>query len=123
MLTPCDIVFQLKPCTWRYNTTIPGLGDKIHYGFLAQDLVYSFGDEYGFVDTTGEYMKVNYGEFIAPLTKVVQDQEQRIIQLEQQLKELYEQFSIRTGRSSGSRIPLVCDECDEKLTGQSGEPG
>lgn len=94
MLTPKDIVFQLKPCSWTYNDTIPSLGDKTHYGFIAQDLLSAFGSQYGFVNEGGPYLTVNYMEFVAPLVKVVQDQEKRIQELEKQIGELNERFSI-----------------------------
>ena len=96
MLTPKEIISRLLPCSWRYNDVKPELGKKLHYGFIAQDLLEEFGEEYGFVDTSGEYLRVNYMEFIAPLVHVVQEQNKKIKQLEQQLKELYE-HNLRTG--------------------------
>ena len=96
MLTPKEIIFRLKPCTWRYNDVLPNLGDKLHYGFIAQDLVREFGDDYGFVDQSGEFMRVHYTEFIAPAIAVIQEQEDRIKQLEKQIGELYEYIDLRT---------------------------
>lgn len=94
-LAPKEILKNLKPCHWKYkpdsDTDIPGLyDDKIHYGFIAQDLLKSFGDEYAFVVNDGNdedaYLRVNYMQFIGILTSVVKDQEERIQKLENQIK-------------------------------------
>lgn len=94
MLTPRDIIFHLKPCSWTYNDIMPELGDKTHFGFIAQDLLESFGSDYGFVDETGQYLKVNYMEFIGPLVKVIQEQDKRIQELEQQIGALNERVGL-----------------------------
>lgn len=81
-----DIFNKLKPVRWRYNDK-KDLGDKIHFGFIAQDLL-ELGDEYGFVDKSGEYLKVNYFEFIGILTSVVQAQQEEINILKDEVKKL-----------------------------------
>ena len=95
VLSPSEILKKLKPCNWKYKpdneTNIIGLcDDKIHYGFIAQDLLETFGDDYAFVikDSTCEdsYLKVNYIQFIGIITSVVKDQEKRIQKLENQIK-------------------------------------
>lgn len=82
MLTPREIVRGLKACCYRYNNK-KDLGNKIHYGFLAQDILKAFGDEYAFVkkDANGEYYQVDYMEFIAPLVSVVNSQQDQIDEL------------------------------------------
>lgn len=82
--TPKEILDELKPCHWQYNKILD-LDDKIHYGFIAQDLLKSFGTEYAFVDTDEEYLKVNYNEFIGVLTSIIKNQEQRILELERKI--------------------------------------
>lgn len=85
MLTPKEVLDRLRPATYRYNNN-KNLGDKVHYGFIAQDLQ-ELGPEYAFVDDGEDYLKVNYHEFIAVLVKVVQEQDKRITDLEQKLKD------------------------------------
>jgi hypothetical protein len=86
---PKEIIDKLKACTWRYNN-IKHLDDKIHYGFIAQDILEAFGDEYNFVDDSEEFYKVNYLEFIAPIIHVVQEQERNIKYLEYKIKKIEE---------------------------------
>lgn len=89
MLTPKEIIEGLKPCTYKYND-IKSLGDKINFGFIAQDIIDAFGEEYNFVtkDEGEEYYKVNYYQFIAPLVSVVKEQQKEIENLKAQIKEL-----------------------------------
>lgn len=91
MLSPKEILTKLKPCHYRYNDK-KNLGDKIHYGFLAQDLQEAFGEDYAFVkkDENSEYLVVNYLEFIAPLVSVVKEQQAEIENLKEELKKLKE---------------------------------
>lgn len=89
MLTPKEVITKLKPCVYKYNQIKP-LGDKVHFGFIAQDLIESFSSEYNFVtmDEQNEYHKVNYYEFIAPLVSVVQEQQKQIEALKKDIEEL-----------------------------------
>jgi hypothetical protein len=82
--TPQEILKELKPCHWKYKPET-GLGDKIHYGFIAQDLL-EIGEEYAFVNQDEKYLRVNYQEFIGILVSVIKDQEERISKLENILK-------------------------------------
>lgn len=94
MLKPREIIQKLKVCRYKYNEKLP-LGDKIQYGFLAQDLLSDFGDEYNFVvkDTESDYFKVNYYQFIAPLVSVVQEQQKEIECLREEINSLKRRFS------------------------------
>ncbi|WP_408098559.1 tail fiber domain-containing protein [Peredibacter sp. HCB2-198] len=87
MLTPKEIINGLKPCSYRYNE-IKDLGDKINFGFLAQDILDTFGDEYNFVskEKKGEYYQVNYLQFIAPLVSVLKEQQSEINLLKEEIK-------------------------------------
>lgn len=87
MLKPSEIIRRLKPSSWKYNK-IKQLGNKIHYGFIAQDVLQEFGNDYNFVDETEEYLKINYVEFIGPMVTVLQEQADQIQQLEHKIKEL-----------------------------------
>jgi len=91
LLSYREIIEKLKPCSWVYNDILE-LGDKIHFGFIAQELLDAFGSTYGFVEQGGDFLKVNYIEFIAPLVKIVQEHDARIASLEQQIKELNERL-------------------------------
>ena len=78
-----DIAKRLRPVSFNY------VGDdtqKVHYGFIAQEV------EPVLPSTVSEgkdgYLSLNYQELIAPLYALVQEQEKRITQLEDRLKEL-----------------------------------
>ena len=84
-----DIIMRVKPCAWRYTVQSGFPNDKNHYGVIAQEILQEFGPEYNFVDTSDTWFRVNYYEFIGPMIKCIQDQqhqlddqEQRIVQLE-----------------------------------------
>ena len=72
MLTPRDIIVGLRPCHYRYNGK-KTLGDKINFGFLAQDVLEAFGDEYNFVvkDDNEEFYKINYFVFYQQLINIM----------------------------------------------------
>jgi len=86
LLSPKEIISKLKVCTYKYNEKLP-LGDKIQFGFIAQDLIKDFGDDYNFVakDANDEFYKVNYFQFIAPLVSVVQEQQKEIEKLKEEI--------------------------------------
>ena len=94
MLTAREIFDLLRPCSWRYNN-VKDLGDSINFGFIAQDILTNIGRDYNFVNESGDYLRVNYEQFIGVITAVVQEndhrlaqQEQRINQLEKKIEEL-----------------------------------
>lgn len=91
MLTPKEIINKLKPCHYKYNGN-KDLGDKINFGFIAQDILEDFGEEYNFVtkDKEGNYLQVNYYQFIAPLVSVVKEQQKEIMRLKEELQILKE---------------------------------
>lgn len=91
MLNPKEIIVNLKPCHYRYNDK-KDLGNKVHYGFIAQDLLDSFGEDYAFVkkEASSDYYVVNYIEFIAPIVSVLKDQQKEIEELREEIKKLKE---------------------------------
>lgn len=93
MLSAKEIIQGLKPCTYRYND-IKALGDKINFGFLAQDILEAFGEDYNFVQKNEdeEYFRVNYFQFIAPLVSVIQDQQKEINKLKTEIESLKEKL-------------------------------
>lgn len=60
--------------------------DKIHYGFIAQDVQKIIPD--AVTEDKNGYLSLNYQELIAPLYALVQEHEDRIERLEAQLKAL-----------------------------------
>lgn len=89
--TPHEILMALKPCHWRYKPeeqTGLALGNKINFGFIAQDLLDTFGDRYNFVDSDADYLRVNYMQFIGILTSVVQSQQEQIRQLQEEIQHI-----------------------------------
>lgn len=89
MLKAHEIINRLKPCTYKYNE-IKDLGDKINFGFLAQDILEEFGEGYNFVkkDQNNEFYQVNYYQFIAPLVTVLKEQRQEIELLKSEIQKL-----------------------------------
>ena len=97
MLEAKDVIQRLKPCTYKYND-LKNLGDKINFGFLAQDLLDEFGEEYEFVrkDPNSEYYQVNYHQFIAPLVSVVKNQQLEINLLKEEIQKLKDKMCLPT---------------------------
>ena len=89
MLSAKEIIQGLKPCTYRYNDIKP-LGDKLNWGFLAQDILEVFGEDYNFVQKNegDEYFQVNYFQFIAPLVSLVKEQQEEINKLKEEMDKL-----------------------------------
>lgn len=94
MLKCEDIIYNLKPCHYKYND-IKYINDKINFGFLAQDLINSFGEEYNFVTKSKDgYFMVNYDQFISPIVKVLQLQKNKIEELENKIKCIEEKLNV-----------------------------
>ena len=93
MLTPKQIIEGLKPCHYRYNNE-KELGDKINFGFIAQDILEAFGEDYNFVkkDSDGKFYQVHYYQFLAPLVSYVKSQQEEIEFLKNEIKELKEKI-------------------------------
>lgn len=83
-----DFIKKLKPC--KYNFKAPLNDGRTHFGFIAQEVDKIVSrTEYNFVDSkklfrndNGEYLAINYFEFIAPLVKAVQELDKKITALE-----------------------------------------
>lgn len=83
-----EIINKLKPVIFKYNDIIPELkDDKIHMGFMAQDLQELFGKNYAIVSKNKDtdYLMVQYHELIAPLTKAIQELSKKVEDLEKKL--------------------------------------
>ena len=76
-----DIAKHLLPVKFRFKGD-----DKLHYGFIAQDVQKVIPDVVD--ESTDGYLTLTYHELIAPLYALVQEQEDRINQLETRLKAL-----------------------------------
>ena len=90
-----DFILSLKPAKYSY---IPEMEEKgidtkaTHFGVMAQDIkkyLESTSDEKFNIIQYDEKnnMMVNYYELIGPLIKTVQEQNERISELEKQIKE------------------------------------
>ncbi len=81
------IVNELKPVTYKYNEQIKN-DDKVHMGFIAQDLLELFGGEYAIVhkDKNSEYLMIKPDELIAPIVKALQQLSDKVTELELKLK-------------------------------------
>ena len=76
-----EIARHLLPVRFRFKDD-----DKIHYGFIAQDVQKVISDVVD--ESTDGYLTLTYHELIAPLYALVQEQEDRIERLENRLKAL-----------------------------------
>ena len=72
---------HLLPVKFRFKG-----GEKFHYGFIAQDVQKVMPDTV--LEGEDGYLSLTYHELIAPLYALVQEQEDRINQLEERLKQL-----------------------------------
>ena len=83
-LSPEEIIDNLRPATYKLK-----IDNKYHYGFIAQDVLEKFGDEYDFV-TKGQdgYFALNYHEFIAPIVSLLKKQSEEIRYLKQKIENL-----------------------------------
>ena len=80
MIDPA-IAKHLMPVQFRFKGD-----DKLHYGFIAQDVQKVIPDVVD--ESTDGYLTLTYHELIAPLYALVQEQENRINQLEIRLRAL-----------------------------------
>lgn len=76
-------VLNLKPV--KYNFTNEKDGERLHYGFLAQDVEKIFPQ---FVDEVDNHKVLGYQSFIPVLTKAIQEQQAEIDQLKKQVEAL-----------------------------------
>lgn len=113
MQTVENLIMGLKPVTYKYND---GTSDRLHYGLIAQDVEELLGtlnissqDFAAFIKSQKEHLDVKsgetslvtdengepvytyglrYEEFVAPLIKMVQEQQKKIETLEERLEKL-----------------------------------
>ena len=80
-----EIVNKLKPCTFKYNNIdIVKDDEKIHMGFIAQDLQKLFGEDHAIVieNNQNKYLMIQYNELIAPIVKAIQELSNKVNKLE-----------------------------------------
>lgn len=69
-----EFINSLIPKQYKFKKA-----DGIRYGFIAQDIEHILDDNYGIVyEESDGYKHLNYIDIIAPLVKVVQDQQKQI---------------------------------------------
>lgn len=80
-------VMGLRPVSFQYDSEIE-IETTTHHGMIAQEVDEVVQDDWGVVSGKGgSTLGLRYTEIIADLVKVVQDQERRITELEEKLKE------------------------------------
>lgn len=87
-----DFIYSLKPKQYKYKN---GTSDRLHHGFIAQDVKESMGTEdWGlYVDYNPEEAgnkALRYEELIADLVATIQQQNKRITQLEERIGDISE---------------------------------
>ena len=78
---PPEIAKSLKPCKYQYKGC-----DEVRYGFIAQEVQEIMPD--AVVEDDNGYLSLNYEQMIAPLYALVQEQQERIDELENRLERL-----------------------------------
>ena len=79
-------IMGLRPVSYQFGNDIEQ-EQRVHHGMIAQEVQEVVRDKWGVVGGSAEMLCLNYTEMIADLIKVVQDQEKRITELEEKLKE------------------------------------
>lgn len=96
--TPLDLVEklkQLKPCTFRYDSSLVAKDERIRIGFIAEDVEKLFPkDTYGVVgynkDSPSGVLGIDYTNFVPMLVKTCQVLMERVETLEAEVKTLKE---------------------------------
>ena len=91
-----DFICKLKPVSYKWNQKEGGgLDTKTHYGLISQDVeevIIETGktlDDFGAVDKPdGDPMGLSYNEFISPLVKAIQEQQEQIKILQEKIAAL-----------------------------------
>ena len=94
-----DFICKLKPVSYKWNQKEgeegEGLDTKTHYGLISQDVeevIIETGktlDDFGAVDKPdGDPMGLSYNEFISPLVKAIQEQQEQIKILQEKIAAL-----------------------------------
>lgn len=81
-----EFIYSLKPCEFKYNH---GTSDRLHHGFIAQDVKESMGDDdWGlYIEKPNKEKGLRYEELIADIIATVQSQNEKIKKLEKQIQE------------------------------------
>ena len=91
-----DFICKLKPVSYKWNQKEgESLDTKTHYGLISQDVeevIIETGktlDDFGAVDKPdGDPMGLSYNEFISPLVKAIQEQQEQIKILQEKIAAL-----------------------------------
>lgn len=91
-----DFIMAIEAVSFRFNDKSALDNEKVHFGFIAQDVKEEaeeiFAIEDGIVGDEDErgYYSLNYNEIIAPLVKLVQNQQKEIDLLKEEIKAMKE---------------------------------
>jgi hypothetical protein len=84
-----EFIKKLKPVRYRFKA--PLNDGREHFGFIAQDInKIASKEDYAFVSTknlykdgeNGEFLAIDYKEFVAPMVKAIQELSKRVEKLE-----------------------------------------
>ena len=84
-----EFIRKLRPCRWRYRPELPEDDGKIHFGFVAQEVdELASHEKYGFVvKAPGDIYRMNMWEFIGPITRAIQEMDERLKRIEERLEQ------------------------------------
>tara|TARA_B000000557_G_C20721377_1_gene420305 strand:- start:33 stop:965 length:933 start_codon:yes stop_codon:yes gene_type:complete len=96
-----DFICKLKPVSYKWNQNEgEDLDTKTHYGLISQDVeevIIETGktlDDFGAVDKPEKgTMGLSYNEFISPLVKAIQEQQEQIKKLQENISALKSQIN------------------------------
>lgn len=82
-----DFIYSIIPRKFKYKN---GESGRFHHGFIAQEIKETMGeDDWGvYIDDTDNGKGIRYGELIADIVLVLQSQNQRITELENEVRNL-----------------------------------
>lgn len=95
-----DMFMKLRPKSFTYNADDDG---TVHTGFIAQEVKEAMDEagikplEFGAYGYNGTNLALRYGEFIALNTKMIQKQQDQIIQLQNEIENLRNEIKTLKG--------------------------
>jgi Chaperone of endosialidase len=98
-----EFIKKLKPMSYRLKTDESG---KLNWGFIAQDIEALIGTQNAVLTIGGDSLRslgLRYTDFVAPLVKAVQEQQQTIEALQAKVQELTQQLNAQQSASTKSK--------------------
>ncbi|MBL7877299.1 MAG: tail fiber domain-containing protein [Cyclobacteriaceae bacterium] len=113
-----DFVLKLKPVSYQMKNLAD---ERLNWGFIAQDIEKLVGEENAMLTVGGDKdrtLGLRYTDFVAPLVKAVQEQQQEIENLQEQLLKSKSQVerlegSIRNLQTENTEMALMKEELEK----------